>query len=297
MTKKVKTIVLPVGGFGTRFLPATKSIPKEMLPVAEKPLIQYAFEEARDAGIERFIFVTGRNKSAIENHFDHAFELQEVLSRREKTEMLEKTVSWLPEAGQIAFIRQGNPLGLGHAVLCAKRLVGDEPFVVNLSDEMVYNTKGNFLKDMIRLYEKKGGSCGVVGLSDLADDEDVSRYGVIKPKKIDGDVVEIADMVEKPKVSEAPSRTILPGRYIFEPEIFDYLEKTKPGKGNEIQLTDAMRVMMKKMPFYGLKFRGNRYDCGQILGYLEANIGYALDNPKISKGVEKIIRKFSEKIK
>jgi len=270
MTKKIKTAVFPVGGFGTRFLPATKSIPKEMLPVAEKPLIQYAFEEALNAGIERFIFVTGRNKNAIENHFDNAYELQDVLNKRKKEEMLEKT---------------------------AKDFVGDEPFAVTLADEMIYRKENDFLKQMIDLYEKKGENCNIVATKELNEDEDVSRYGVIKPKSIKGNVSEIVDMVEKPKAEEAPSRIILTGRYIFEPEIFHYLEKTEVGAGNEIQITDAMKSLMSDLPFYGLSFEEDRFDCGQIVGYLEANIAFALSNPKIEKDVKKVIEKFYKKIK
>ena len=250
--KKIKTIVFPVGGFGTRFLPATKATPKEMLPVAEKPLVQYAFEEAMDAGIEKFIFVTGRNKNSIEDHFDNAFELQKTLDEKKKTEMLEKTIGWLPPAGQIVFLRQQKPLGLGHAVLCAEKFVGDEPFAVSLADDMIYGENENFLKKMIDLAENKDAS--VIGIAEV-EKKDVSKYGIIDPSDFDNNIYKIKSMVEKPAVEDAPSNLSILGRYVLKPEIFDFLKRTEKGSGDEIQLTDAMKSMLiAGGNFYGLKF-------------------------------------------
>lgn len=289
--KKIRTIVFPVGGYGTRFLPATKATPKEMLPVAEKPLIQYAFEEAMEAGIERFIFVTGRNKNSIEDHFDNAFELQKILEESKKEEILKKTVGWLPPAGNIVFLRQQKPLGLGHAVLCAEKFVGNEPFAVSLADEMVYGKNENFLKKMINLAENKNSN--VIGIAEVKK-EDVSKYGIIDFSENDGDIYKIKRMVEKPSVENAPSNLSSIGRYILQPEIFDFLKNTTIGTNAEIQLTDAMESMLKKQDFYGLKFNEDRFDCGSVLGYLSANIFYALKNDK--EKVKEIINNFYEKI-
>ncbi|MBR2140973.1 MAG: UTP--glucose-1-phosphate uridylyltransferase GalU [Rickettsiales bacterium] len=291
MMKKIKTIVFPVGGFGTRFLPATKATPKEMLPVAEKPLVQYAFEEAMDAGIEKFVFVTGRNKNSIEDHFDNAFELQKTLDEKKKTEMLEKTIGWLPPAGQIVFLRQQKPLGLGHAVLCAEKFVGDEPFAVSLADDMIYGENENFLKKMIDLAENKDAS--VIGIAEV-EKKDVSKYGIIDPSDFDNNIYKIKSMVEKPAVEDAPSNLSILGRYVLKPEIFDFLKRTEKGSGDEIQLTDAMKSMLiAGGNFYGLKFNDRRFDCGSIVGYLEANIHYALKNEKIKDRVKKMILDFS----
>ena len=287
--KKIKTIVFPVGGFGTRFLPATKATPKEMLPVAEKPLIQYAFEEALNAGIEKFIFVTGRNKNSIEDHFDNAFELQKTLDDKKKTEMLEKTIGWLPPAGQIVFLRQQKPMGLGHAVLCAEKFVGDEPFAVSLADDMNYKQNGNFLKDMIDIAEEKDAN--IIGIGEV-EKKNVSRYGIIDFDSNDGDLYKIKNMIEKPSIEEAPSNLSNIGKYILKPEIFEYLKQTELGAGGEIQLTDAMKKMLQNDDFYGLKFNDRRFDCGSIIGYLEANIYYALQNEKIKDKVENIISNF-----
>ncbi|MBO4956603.1 MAG: UTP--glucose-1-phosphate uridylyltransferase GalU [Rickettsiales bacterium] len=287
--KKIKTIVFPVGGFGTRFLPATKATPKEMLPVAEKPLIQYAFEEALNAGIEKFIFVTGRNKNSIEDHFDNAFELQKTLDEKKKTEMLEKTIGWLPPAGQIVFLRQQKPMGLGHAVLCAEKFVGDEPFAVSLADDMNYKQNGNFLKDMIDIAEEKDAN--IIGIGEV-EKKNVSRYGIIDFDSNDGDLYKIKNMIEKPSVEEAPSNLSNIGKYVLKPEIFEYLKQTELGISGEIQLTDAMKKMLENDDFYGLKFNDRRFDCGSVVGYLEANIYYALKNEKIKDKVENIISNF-----
>ncbi|MDR0423709.1 MAG: UTP--glucose-1-phosphate uridylyltransferase GalU, partial [Rickettsiales bacterium] len=287
MAKRVKTIVFPVGGLGTRFLPATKSIPKEMLPVAEKPLIQYAFEEAVNAGIENFIFITGRHKDSIEYHFDNNYELQLKLSQANKNELLQKTVGWLPPAGNIFFTRQQDTRGLGHAVLCAKRIIKDEPFAVTLADELFYNI--DILKNMTDLYDKVGGN--ILSVQEI-EKENVSKYGIVSPEKDFGDYCKINGMVEKPKVEEAPSNLSASGKYIFGPEIFDYLEKTKEGIGGEIQLTDAIKEMLKEHPTYAYRVKSERFDCGNILGYLKANIAFSLKNDKIKKDVELLIKGF-----
>lgn len=290
--RKVKTAIFPVGGLGTRFLPATKSMPKEMLPIANKPIIQYAFEEARDAGIEKFIFVTGRNKNAINNHFDHAYELESKLDERNKSQELGQVMGWLPEAGQMAFVRQQKPLGLGHAIWCARNFIAkDEAFVVILADEMMAQSEGrkrNFLGEMIDLYQKKEDISSVVAVDEISK-QDTNKYGIIK---LEGDE-RIIDMVEKPKPEVAPSNLAITGRYILQPEIFEYLSKFEIGSGGEIQLTDAMKAMCKKHPFYSKKIDEVRYDCGNVLGYLEANIAFALNNGAIHDDVKKIIQKYS----
>jgi UTP--glucose-1-phosphate uridylyltransferase len=289
MLKKVKKAIFPVGGLGTRFLPATKSIPKEMLPVASKPLIQYAFEEAINAGIEQFIFVTGRNKSAINNHFDYSYELQDELSKKDKSVELELTRGWLPEPGKIIFMRQQKPLGLGHAILCAKDVVGDEPCAVILADEML-KCKDGFLKEMIEYYHEFGGN--IIGVSEVAK-EDVKKYGVIVPQYL-GERILIKGMVEKPNPEEAPSNLSIVGRYILQPRIFEFLSHTRIGKNNEIQLTDAMAQMLKHQEFDALVFKGQRLDCGSQEGFLEANIVYSLDNKNIADGVTNILKKYGK---
>jgi UTP--glucose-1-phosphate uridylyltransferase len=289
--KKVRTAVFPVGGMGTRFLPVTKSMPKEMLPIANKPIIQYAFEEARDAGIEKFIFVTGRNKAAINNHFDHAYELESKLDEANKAKELEQVISWMPEAGKIAFVRQQKPLGLGHAVWCARDFIGDEPFVVILADEMMMqskNRKRNFLGEMIDFYESKNEKASVIAVGEI-ENKDSTKYGIIKNEGAE----KVVDMVEKPKPEVAPSNLAITGRYILQPEIFEYLEKFQLGSGGEIQLTDAMKEMCKKFPYYYKIIDELRFDCGNVLGYLEANIAFALNDEKISSDVKKIIKKYS----
>jgi len=290
--RKVKTAVFPVGGLGTRFLPVTKSMPKEMLPIANKPIIQYAFEEAREAGIEKFIFVTGRNKNAINNHFDHAYELESKLDEKKKSEELSQVIGWMPEAGQLAFVRQQKPLGLGHAIWCARNFIShDEAFVVILADEMMMQTRGrkrNFLGEMIDLYQQKEETSSVVAVGEIAI-EDSSKYGIINVAGAE----KITDMVEKPKPDVAPSNLAITGRYILQPEIFEYLSKFEVGSGGEIQLTDAMKAMCKQHPFYYKKIDEQRFDCGNVLGYLEANIAFALQDEKVAADVKKILKKYS----
>lgn len=296
MKKKVKTVVFPVGGLGTRFLPATKATPKEMLPVAEKPLIQYAFEEAINAGIEKFIFITGRNKNTIEDHFDNNYELQSKLTKARKEELLEKTVNWLPPAGQIIFTRQQDTLGLGHAVLCAEKIVGDEPFAVILADELFYEKDSNILKNMIDLYESKDEKANVVAVQKVKNKKDVSKYGIIDIAENKGNYLKVKGMVEKPKVEEAPSDLSIVGKYIFEPDIFKYLKDIQPGVGGEIQLTDAIKETIKDYDNYALIANEERFDCGSLEGYLKANITFALDNEKTREKTKEIIKEFCEKI-
>lgn len=291
VSRKVKTAVFPVGGLGTRFLPATKSMPKEMLPIANKPIIQYAYEEAKNAGIEKFIFVTGRNKNAINNHFDHAYELESKLDEKNKEEELRKTSSWMPDAGKIAFVRQQKPLGLGHAIWCAREFIADnEPFVVILADEMMEqskNRKRNFLGEMIDLYEQKEELSSIVAVGEI-DPEESNKYGIIATKGAE----EISDMVEKPAPEVAPSNLAITGRYILQPEIFQYLSKFEIGSGGEIQLTDAMKAMCKNNPYYYKKIDERRFDCGNVLGYIEANIAFALEDKKIKDDVKEILKKY-----
>lgn len=291
MTRKIRTAVFPVGGLGTRFLPATKSMPKEMLPIANKPIIQYAYEEAKAAGIEKFIFVTGRNKNAINNHFDHAYELESTLDEKNKSNELKQVMSWMPQAGQIAFVRQQKPLGLGHAIWCARNFIAsDEPFVVILADEMMMQSrdrKRNFLGEMIDFYNQHEELASVVAVGEI-DIKDSTKYGIIKT---DGSE-KITDMVEKPKSEVAPSNLAITGRYILQPEIFEYLSRFEIGSGGEIQLTDAMKAMCKKHPFYYRIIDEKRFDCGNVLGYLDANIAFALANEAITQDVKELIKKY-----
>ncbi|OFW81276.1 MAG: UTP--glucose-1-phosphate uridylyltransferase [Alphaproteobacteria bacterium RIFCSPLOWO2_01_FULL_40_26] len=289
--RRVKTAVFPVGGLGTRFLPATKSMPKEMLPIANKPIIQYAYEEAKAAGIEKFIFVTGRNKNAINNHFDHAYELESKLDEKNKSQELNEVMGWLPQAGQVAFVRQQKPLGLGHSIWCARNFIAhDEAFIVILADEMMMQSRGskkNFLGEMIDLYYKKEESASVVAVDEIKM-KDSNKYGIIK---IAGEE-KIVDMIEKPKLENAPSNLAITGRYILQPEIFEYLSKFEIGSGGEIQLTDAMKAMCKNFPYYYKKIDEVRFDCGNVLGYLEANIAFAINNDMVRDEVKKILKKY-----
>jgi len=278
---KIKKVVFPVGGLGTRFLPATKSMPKEMLPVVNKPLIHYAFEEARAAGAQEFIFVTGRNKHAIEDHFDHVYELQSHLSTKNKRLELEMTSDWLPPPGNISFIRQQEPLGLGHAVWCARHAVGNEPFAVILADDMVLS-KTPCLKQMVEAYDEVGGN--VLGVMDIPR-EKTGSYGIVD---IDADakprnrrLIKAKGLVEKPSPEKAPSTLSIIGRYILQPEVFHILDRQKPGAGGEIQLTDAITKMIGEKPVHGYRFEGVRYDCGGLVGFVAANVAYALEREDI----------------
>jgi UTP--glucose-1-phosphate uridylyltransferase len=270
--KRVRKAVFPVAGLGTRFLPATKAIPKEMLTVVDRPVIQYVVDEARDAGIEHLIFVTGRAKSAIEDHFDIQFELYDTLFQRGKSEVLEHLKGIQPGPGQTSYTRQQVPLGLGHAVWCARDIVGDEPFALLLPDMITLPGQG-CLKEMVALYEKTGGS--VVAVEEC-DPSETQKYGVVEKGKAVHGGFEITGMVEKPKPAEAPSNLFLNGRYILQPEIFSILESQEKGAGNEIQLTDGMLKLAARSGFYGLHYKGRTYDTGSPEGFVEANVAFAL---------------------
>lgn len=289
MRRKVRKAVFPVGGLGTRFLPATKAMPKEMLPVVDKPLIQYAVEEAQAAGIEEIIFVTGRGKDAIEDHFDRSYELEDTLARRGKKDLLDELQSWMPKPGTVAYTRQVEPLGLGHAVLCAENLVGDEPFAVLLADDLIL-AKTPCLKQMVEVYETYGGN--VIAATEVPL-EHTSRYGIIKPGQDHGRVVEVRGLVEKPKPAEAPSRVGVIGRYILDPAVFRKLHTQKPGSGGEIQLTDAMAQLIGDMPFHGLRFEGTRFDCGDKAGFLMANLAFALERDDLRSEVSHFVKNLS----
>ena len=272
MPQAIRKAVFPVAGLGTRFLPATKVMPKEMLTVVDKPLIQYAVEEARAAGIEEFIFVTGRGKSALEDHFDHAYELRQVLIQRGKQAELEALDAWMPAPGQINYTRQQEPLGLGHAVWCARNMVGDEPFAVLLVDDLVL-ARESCLKQLVDAWATAGGN--MIAAMEVPPGQ-TDRYGVIDPAGDDGRLVEVAGLIEKPAPDQAPSNLAVIGRYILMPEVFDHLSRQARGAGNEIQLTDALSAMIGLAPFHGLRFEGTRFDCGDRAGFIKANIAYAL---------------------
>lgn len=292
MAKKIRKAVFPVGGLGTRFLPVTKAMPKEMLPVVDKPLIQYAVEEALAAGVEEIIFVTGRGKEAIENFFDHSYELRHTLSSRGKVAELATVDSPVLEAGRIAYTRQQEPLGLGHAVWCARELVGDEPFAVLLADDLV-KADTPCLKQMADIYDETGGN--VVAVMDVPR-EHTNRYGILDVAKDDGRLAEIRGLVEKPKPEDAPSTLSIIGRYILLPEVFDYLGEKQKGSGGEIQLTDSMARMIGQKPFHGLRFEGTRFDCGDKVGFFEANVAFALDRRDLGPQVRKVIESYAAKV-
>lgn len=288
MAAPVRKAVFPVAGLGTRFLPATKAMPKEMLTVVDRPLIQHVVDEAKAAGIEQFIFVTGRNKGIIEDHFDKQFELDETLAARGKTKEIEIVKSALPVAGTASFTRQQEPLGLGHAVWCARELVGDEPFALLLPDVLVRTKGKNCLAQMLDVYGKHGGN--LIAVEAVPDDE-LSSYGVVSVGKADGNVFPIDGMVEKPKPGTAPSNLTILGRYILQPEIFDVLSKQEAGAGGEIQITDAMLTLLKSEPFYAVQCEGRTYDCGSRLGFLTANVAFALDRPDIADPLRAELKK------
>jgi UTP--glucose-1-phosphate uridylyltransferase len=277
MNQRVRKAIFPVGGLGVRFLPATKSVPKEMLPVVDKPLIQYAVEEARAAGIEDFIFVTGRGKSAIEDHFDRAPELERELKDRNKKEQLAAIDGLVLDPGRCAYVRQQEPLGLGHAVWCARALALDEPVAVLLADDMILG-ETPCLKQMVDAHEKTGGN--MIAVMDVPR-EHTSRYGILTPGRADGRLVEVKGLVEKPEPVKAASTLAIIGRYILQPKVFPLLGRHQRGAGNEIQLTDALAAMIGDGPFHGYRFEGTRFDCGDKAGFIEANIAYALRHPEI----------------
>ena len=289
MIKPVRKAVFPVAGQGTRFLPATKAMPKEMLTVVDKPLIQYAVDEAREAGIEEFIFVTGRAKSAIEDHFDHSYELEQSLEDRGKDEILETIREIIPEAGQVSYTRQQKPLGLGHAVWCARYHIHDEPFAVLLADDLIL-AKPGCLKQMVDTYQEIGGN--LVAVEDVPKDQTDSN-GILDVVEDDGKLASAQGLVEKPKPADAPSTLSIIGRYILQPEVFEQLDRQEKGAGGEIQLTDAMAHTIGDVPFHGLRFEGDRYDCGSRLGFIEANLAFSLDREDMQAGVQEMLKKYS----
>jgi len=276
---KIRKAVFPVAGLGTRFLPATKASPKEMLPIVDKPLIQYAVEEAAAAGITEMIFVTGRGKRSIEDHFDKAYELEAELASHGKLKQLEEIQSLLPDNLHYSYVRQSEALGLGHAVLCARPLVGDEPFAVVLADDLI-DAEVPVLKQMIELHEQHNSS--IVGVQNVPLDQ-TYQYGIVRPQSMGVRIHRVADIVEKPKPEDAPSTLGVVGRYVFTPEIFDYLERVIPGTGGEIQLTDAIAAVLADHPVLAYEFKGQRYDCGSKIGYLEAAVVFALKHPAVAE--------------
>lgn len=281
MPAPIRKAVFPVAGLGTRFLPATKAIPKEMLTVVDRPVIQHVVDEARCAGIEHFIFVTGRNKGVIEDHFDKQVELESVLRERGKMAEIEALARDLPGPGQTSFTRQQSPLGLGHAVWCARDLVGNEPFALLLPDVLVQTQNKSCLAQMMELYGETGGN--VIAVEEM-DPADLHNYGVVDIGECEGRSFPVTGMVEKPAPGAAPSNLIIMGRYILQPEIFDILADQTRGAGDEIQITDAMLTLLARQPFHALKYVGRSFDCGSKVGFLTANVAYALDSEEI--GVE-----------
>ncbi|HQF30022.1 MAG TPA: UTP--glucose-1-phosphate uridylyltransferase GalU [Hyphomicrobiales bacterium] len=287
MNPPIRKAVFPVAGLGTRFLPATKAMPKEMLTVVDRPLIQYVVDEAREAGIEHFVFVTGRNKTVIEDHFDVQVELELTLNERGKTIALEELRRDMPLPGQTSYTRQQAPLGLGHAVLCARELIGNEPFALLLPDVLIQGEKG-CLAQMIEAYNASGGN--VIAVEET-EPEKTSSYGVVGVGEGDDRVFSITEMVEKPEPGTAPSNLIITGRYILQPEIFPLLLRQERGTGGEIQLTDAMIQLMKTQPFTGVRFEGRTFDCGSKSGFLAANVAYALARPDIAPAFRDELRR------
>ncbi len=283
--KPIKKAVFPVAGLGTRFLPATKVMPKELFPIVDRPLLQYAVDEALEAGIEQMIFVNGRGKGMIEDHFDQAYELEHTMSDRGKDMAALEGTKLKP--GDCVFVRQQEPLGLGHAIWCARDIVGDEPFAIFLPDELMVGSPG-CMKQMVDAYNQLGGN--VVCALEIPI-EDTPSYGVIDPGKRDGAITEVKGLVEKPAAGTAPSNLILPGRYILQPEVMRILETQEAGAGGEIQLTDAMAQMIGQQAFHGMTFEGKRYDCGSKTGYVEANLALALEHPEIGDEIREIAQK------
>ncbi len=274
---KITKAVFPVAGLGTRFLPATKAMPKEMLPIVDKPLIQYAVEEALASGIEQLIFVTGGGKGSLENHFDRSFQLEETLRQRQKNELLKEIESLVPESGTIIYTRQSEPLGLGHAIWCARDIVGDEPFAVLLADDLI-KSNTPVLHQMMQVYDRiRATTVAVIEVPK----EETSRYGILDADKPNDETFRVRGMVEKPPADEAPSNMAVIGRYILTPRIFDILGQQQTGAGGEIQLTDAMSQLLDEQPIFGYRFEGTRFDCGDKAGFQMANLAFALEHPEI----------------
>jgi UTP--glucose-1-phosphate uridylyltransferase len=287
--KKITKAIFPVAGLGTRFLPATKASPKEMLPIVDKPLIQYAVEEAIAAGINELIFVTSSSKRAIEDHFDSNFELEYTLSQRNKLALLDAVKNILPEGINCSYVRQREALGLGHAVLCAASLVNDEPVAILLADDLIDGRGKSCLQQMVNIYHQTQSS--VIAVQEIAPDE-TDSYGIVGADNLHTNLLQLNQLVEKPNPSDAPSNLAIVGRYILTPEIFTILKNTQPGAGGEIQITDAIAKLLAKQTIYGLKFEGKRYDCGSKIGYLEATIAYALKHPELSNEFKTLLKQF-----
>ena len=287
--KPVRKAVFPVAGLGTRFLPATKVMPKEMLPINDRPLIQHVYEEARDAGIEEFIFVTGRYKNMLEEHFDYQPELEETLIERNKNDVLTAVRNSEITAGKLFLTRQPKPLGLGHAVWCAHKLVGNEPFAIILPDDIVNHETG-CLAQMIQAYNEHGGN--IVAVKEVPREETM-KYGILDIEKDNGDIVSVKGLVEKPEPKNAPSTLSVIGRYILQPEVFTHLSVFERGAGNEIQLTDAIAKLIGNQPLHGLRFKGDHFDCGSRLGFIAANLAYGLKDPKVSDGIRTILKQIN----
>ena len=286
--KKVRKAVFPVAGLGTRFLPATKANPKEMLPIVDKPLIQYAAEEAVNAGIDTLIFIIGRNKRAIPDHFDKAYELESELEASGKLDRLAEVQHILPPEISCIYIRQSEALGLGHAVLCSKSVVGDEPFAIILADDLIDGGDKSCLRQMVEVYEKE--QSGVIGVQKVPL-EDVKNYGVVAGQNTKDRLWKLSGLVEKPKPEDAPSNVAVVGRYILESSIFEILEETQPGSGGEIQLTDAIAKQLQQESVYAYEFEGRRYDCGSKLGYLQATLEYGLKHPEVGAAFKAYLKK------
>ncbi len=290
MNKPIRKAVLPVAGLGTRFLPATKAVPKEMLTIVDRPIIQYVVDEARAAGIEHIVFVTGRNKQVIEDHFDMAYELEDTLKARNKTAALELLDKHRPQPGSTSFTRQQAPLGLGHAIWCAHDIIGDEPFAVLLPD-VIIKSQVSCLKQMVDLYGETGGN--IIAVEEVPEDQ-TYKYGIVElAGEINSRASQISSMVEKPAPGTAPSNLMITGRYILQPEIFGLLANQKTGAGGEIQLTDSMLALMQNQPFASHKFEGTSYDCGGKAGFIAANIAFALEDPNLAEDVMPILRELA----
>ncbi|MEJ2694594.1 MAG: UTP--glucose-1-phosphate uridylyltransferase GalU [Candidatus Thiodiazotropha sp.] len=294
MTKKIRKAVFPVAGLGTRFLPATKANPKEMLPVVDKPLIQYAAEEAEEAGVDALVFVTGRNKRSIPDHFDKAYELEAELKEGGKTELLKKVQNVLPEDVACIYLRQSEALGLGHAVLCAEPVVGDEPFAVILADDLIRGEAGvGAIAQMSEIYERY--QCSVILVEEVPPEE-TQKYGIVEIDEDDGETAIITSIVEKPKPADAPSNLGVVGRYILTPRIFELLKQTGRGAGGEIQLTDAIAELLKYEKVRAYRVKGKRYDCGSKVGYLEATVEYGLAHPELGEEFNAYLKGLAEKL-
>ena len=287
---KIKKAVFPVAGLGTRFIPATKAMAKEMLPVVDKPIIQYAVEEAFAAGIEQIIFVTGRGKKALEDHFDRSYEIEHVLKQKGKEDLLMQIQELVPKTGTIIYTRQHEPLGLGHAIWCARDIVGDEPFAVLLADDLIQTDKP-VLSEMVKIFDRLRASMAAV--MEIEKDQ-TDKYGILDAQEVEKNIFKINDMVEKPSPDKAPSNLAIVGRYILTPKIFEFLGKKEKGAGGEIQLTDAMKTLLKEQPIYGYKFNGQRFDCGDKAGFQMANLAYALERPDIRDRLIKFIKKIQK---